>query len=152
MKELGLKNPKAFLVLSWSGGNPENVGLNVDARASLSQRIRDRYEIAKDLDNDPSKPRLNEYDRFLLQRGEGFVDKLAGGEALNEEELTLAYSVITDELIQKSTTTRQEIESGTGRFARMREVFGETRVVGGIVRRFSRAETVSITTSRSSTF
>lgn len=122
------------------GGEPEKVGLSGDVRAELSKHIRDRLEIAKDLDKDPSKPRLNDYDRLLLQGGDAFVDRVAGRDALTDAELAVAWTVVLDELTQKSSVSRLELDQEGGRFQRLRDVPG----VGRIIRRFSRDDTLRV--------
>jgi len=127
------------------GGSTEKVALTDETRAILSHHIRDRFIIAQDNDLDPAKPRLNEYERLLLQKGEGFIDAIAGNEALSREDLALAWSVVTDELIQKSSTTHVDIVNQSGRFSRLREILGERRSVRRIVDRFSSADRIIVT-------
>jgi hypothetical protein len=103
--------PRHEIVLD---GGDKKTELLVDTSGSLAERLRVRLGMAEELQKD--QKRLGTIDRLLLQKGAGVIEKFAGNEALTREELSVAWVVIHDELIQKTSATdtmvRKEISEG----------------------------------------
>lgn len=116
-------------------GKTEAIGILPESKKAIAERLRVRLGIAMDLSED--QKRLGTFDRLLLQKGEQVIEKFAGLESMDREDLAVAWAVIHDELIQKSSATdrmvkQEQAEGKPAKFQRLSNI--------PFLRRFARDE------------
>lgn len=100
-----------------SGSKEKKIDLDEDTRDALSERLSKRKQIAEEL-NQAGRP-LTEIDRMLLRLSPDSLASFDAGE-ITRENLSLAWFVLHDEILQKSLAASKLMRDVPGRFHNLR--------------------------------